>query len=118
MPKLLKSYDDKSTIVPVAGFILGFALVILLTISLFRTLSNTSTDLSFTGMLNYFSSVPSMQFVNIADFTIVADWGIFNFLKNFLNLFAYLFGFSIWFSQNIYNLILWLFYMVRYLLLI
>lgn len=98
--------------------VLGLILICILTVMLFRVLNNAPANITFNSFLDYISNVPDIKFVNISDFSIVGDWGFFDFLRDFLNLFTKFIGFSIWFGQNVTNLIIWLFYIVSYIFIV
>lgn len=95
--------------------VLGLILICILTVMLFRDLNNAPTSITFNSFLDYISNVPEMKFVNISDFAITGSWGAFNFLKDFFNLFTKFIGFTIWLGQNVYNLLIWLWYIVSYI---
>ena len=86
--------------------LLGFFCFVLLVIS-FVYKTNNSSYLTFRGFLDWLSSVNTTHFsVNVQDFTIVADWGIFNAIRDFLNIFGTMFGIIFFFGANLLNLLL------------
>jgi len=95
--------------------VLGIFLIILLVVAMLGSLRGTGQTITFTGFLEYLSQSPSLNFFDISSFKIVGDWGLFDFLRNFFNLFTTMIGVSIWIFQLFWNLIAWLLYFFRFL---
>lgn len=52
----------------------------------------TFSDITFSGFLNWISNAPEFDVSwSLVDLTIYGDWGIFNFLRSFLNFFTDIF---------------------------
>lgn len=99
-------------------FVFGCVLIVLLSASLIRN-SNNSSSISFTSFLEYLSNSPDFSLsVSISDFRIVADWGFFNSLRDFFNIFTVSFGFIVWFFTSVVNCLIYAFYFLRFLLVI
>lgn len=87
-----------------------------LLINIGRILFNGSS-VTFSGFLDFVSNTNFSQInVNIRDFTIVSDWGLFNFLKDFINIFASLMGVTFFMVSNLLNLLLFILNFVVYIL--
>ena len=85
---------------------------ILLLVSLFRFLTGHGSQiLSFSGFLEMIHNVPTINVEILNNFYITADWGAFNFFKEFLNFFAGLFSVvGFWFA-NLYNVLVFVIYL-------
>ena len=105
-----KYSDDKNYI---SGYLmifklLGIFLAFLIIISLIRKV-NAGTPVTFSSFLNWLGDVNSFHLgVNISDFTISSDWGMFNFFKEFLNIFTTSFGVISFIGSNLINLLVFL----------
>lgn len=59
-------------------------------------------DFSFKSLVDYLSGMPDITFtLSKIDLTIYSDWGFFNFLRDFINIFSGLTEFSLQFSGMI-----------------
>lgn len=88
--------------------ILFIIICVLLIFNFARKLGN-NTDLSFSGFLTWLGNVDSFNIqVNISSFTIGGDWGWFDGLRNFFNIFANLFGVLVYLCSNLINLIIFI----------
>ena len=59
-------------------------------------------NFSFKSLIDYLSGMPDITFtLSKVDLTIYADWGFFNFLRDFINIFSGLTEFSFQFSGMI-----------------
>lgn len=95
--------------------VFGIILMFLIATALIRQSAGLS-DISFGGFLNYISNTPSfIPRLNITKFGIVGDWGLFEGLKNFFNIFAKMFGIIIYLGESLLNMLLTLFYFLRYI---
>ena len=93
--------------------VFGLFVGILLVVNITRVSTNQVT---FSSLLSYISNAPRVfTDFTIQDFTIVGSWGILNGLKDFLNLFAQLFGFIISLGKSLVNLLVYAFYFVAFL---
>lgn len=95
--------------------IMGIFLFILL-LSVLATYIKTGTTDTFTfkSLLEIFSNSPmvDVSWSNV-DLTIYADWGVFNFLKSFLNWFAQIFEFLVTIVGMLWQGLNYMFYFVR-----
>lgn len=91
---------------------------ILLIFSLVRILNNGS-PLTLSSFLDYLSTAPQLVanggFINLS---IVADWGVFNFLRDFLNIFAGLLSCLIYLGSMIIQLITYIIWFLKYLFIV
>lgn len=88
--------------------ILGLIFCIILFVRLFWSVRSNSSSLTFTGLLDWFSNLNSLDIsINVSNYEISGDWGIFNGFKNFLNIFAKAFGVIVWLFANLLNLLLY-----------
>lgn len=87
-----------------------------LIINIGRILFN-GTSVTFSGLLDFVSNSNFSQInVNIQDFVITADWGLFNGFRDFLNIFASLMGVTFFMVSNLLNLLLFVLNFVVYIL--
>ena len=101
------------------GSIFCFIFFILLFISLaFYLTTGTTSQITLTGLLNFFSTEMSSIDISwsLVDLTIVGDWGIFEFLRNFLNWFTTIIEVSISLFGMIYRVLVFSFRFVTGLL--
>lgn len=71
-----------------SAFINIFGIIILVILASSLLLSEVQEPLSFTSFMNFLSSQSfDFSFNNFIDYSIVGDWGLFNFLRDFFNLF-------------------------------
>lgn len=98
--------------------ILGIFTAILLILSLIGSLRSGASGytFSFVGLLEYLSNAPKIvpQFSLVA-FSIGGDWGLFDFLRHFFNLFGKIFGFGSWFCLLIWNAIQYIAYFFSFI---
>ena len=91
---------------------------ILFIVSYVRSLVGAG-EITFTSFLEFIQSVPEVSFAsNFIDLTILGDWGIFDFLRNFLNIFTNLMSVIVYLFGGLVQLLLYVVYIVRYLFLI
>lgn len=97
-------------------FVIGIFLLLLIFIALIRAGQGMlGSNLTFSGLLNFLSNSPAVIApVNISNFFISSDWGIFNVFRNFFNIFSGLFGVIVWLATNIINIFAYIFYFVRF----
>lgn len=108
-------YSNKVKAKSILLFVASSIFVLLLIIALIRNV-NGYNHISFSSFLDYLSNSPKViPLLSISDFTITGSWGLFEFLRNFLNIFTQLFGIIIWFGSSIINIFLYAFYFLRYI---
>ena len=72
---------------------------ILLVLVMLSVIKNGDT-MTFTSFLDFLSSNSStFDFVNYVDYSIVGDWGLFNFLRDFFNLFIQVLNLAIYLTK-------------------
>lgn len=98
------SPDDGLKSVP-TGRILSLIFSILLLVMIFRKFTGNNTTPTFTSFLEMLTNVktPSIPFVNYS-FSSLGDWGVFNFLRDFLNVFVDLFNVILFLVNGIMSL--------------
>lgn len=91
----------------------AYIFAILLVILLVKTASGFE-PITFTSLLEFLSSVKKV-FVDfsIGDFTITADWGLFDGLRDFLNIPMSMIGIVVFVGKSLVN-ILWFFVQIIY----
>lgn len=115
------SQYDRSDSSDIAGKgVLGVIFIILCLFAFSSVLMGRDSSISFTGLLNSISSIPTIDMSKIFDFVndmnITSDWGFFNWFRDFLNnLFMPLFGVAIYFSTAIVQLIVFLVWIFKFL---
>lgn len=91
---------------------------ILFIVSYVRSLVGAG-EITFTSFLEFIQTVPEVSFAtNFIDLTILGDWGVFDFLRNFLNIFTNLISVIVYLFGGLVQLLLYVVYIVRYLFLI
>ena len=84
--------------------VMSTIMFLLLIITLFRTLIGRGDKiLTFEGLLNFLNNFPSFDIENLPNLTINGDWGIFNFFRNFLNIYTGALNLLIFLCANLYN---------------
>ena len=98
------SPDNEFKSVP-TGRILSLVFSILLLVMIFRKFTGNSNTPTFTSFLDMLTNVktPSIPFVNYS-FSALGDWGVFNFLRDFLNVFVDLFNVILFLVNGIMSL--------------
>ncbi len=113
-------YSNDTGIIKVKFGAMFFAVISLILLALFifgfsRKLSGGDV-VSFSSFLNWLGSVDSFSInVSISDFMIYSSWGAFNFLRDFLNIFAGMFGVIVYLCSNLINLIIFAGQFLRFL---
>lgn len=109
-------YDREVKSVPTAR-ILSLVFLILLAVMIFRKFTGNNNTPTFTSFLDMLTNIetPTIPFVNYS-FTTLGDWGVFNWLRDFLNVFVDLFNVILFLVngiislfQYVTNFILWLY---------
>lgn len=100
--------------------VLGVIFIILCLFAFSSALMGRDSSLSFTGLLNSISSVPTIDMSKIFDFVndinITSDWGVFNFFRDFINNFVLsLLGVAIYFCTAIAQLIVFLVWVFKFI---
>lgn len=88
--------------------------VCLVLLALIRTI-NGGTPVTFSGFLEYVSNCPNITSRAWLDYTIYADWGVFNFLRDFLNIFTSLFSVLLYVFANLVQIVLYVGYFVSFI---
>ena len=115
------SQYDRSESSNIAGRgVFGVIFIILCLFAFSSVLMGRDSSISFTGLLNSISSIPTIDMSKIFDFVndmnITSDWGLFNWFRDFLNnLFMPLFGVAIYFSTAIAQLLVFLVWIFKFL---
>jgi len=93
--------------------ILSIIFCLLLVINVFRNVFNGGSSIvqvNFTGLLNSLSDYPTISFTNtISNFTITADWGFLNGLRNFINIFMKAVGLIVFLANNLTSMLSFVF---------
>lgn len=109
-------YDPEVKSVPTAR-ILSLVFLILLAVMIFRKFTGNNNIPTFTSFLEMLTNIetPTIPFVNYS-FTSLGDWGVFNWLRDFLNVFVDLFNVILFLVngiislfQYVTNFIMWLY---------
>ncbi len=100
--------------------VFGVIFIILCLFAFSSALMGRDSSLSFTGLLNSISSMPTIDMSKIFDFVndmnITLDWGVFNWFRDFLNnFFMPLFGVAIYFCTAIAQLIVFLVWVFKFI---
>lgn len=84
--------------------------------NIIKTLFSSNT-VTFTSFLNYITSVPQIS-TNFSMETIYisTDWGVFDFVRIFLNTIMMPINLSVFISRNLWNCLLYIIYFVRFLM--
>lgn len=89
--------------------------IFLLVIALIRKLSSAE-PLTFTGFLEMLSNAPQVTFnLDLTSFQLGGNWGIFDFLRNVINIFGSILGFIIFLIQNLINFCSYLIYFINFI---
>ena len=87
---------------------------ILLFLSLIRTVYNKDS-VSLVSFVDFLQTAPNIAFSSFVDFTITADWGVFNFLRSFLNIFTGALSVLIFIGASIVQVIIYLMWIIGYI---
>lgn len=94
-------------------------LVILIGVSLIRILKSGSGDVvTFGSLLDLLRDAPQISsdvLTFVEQIEIISDWGIFNFLRDFINDLVDLWSVLIWLGSSIVDLIIYIFYFLRWI---
>lgn len=77
----------------------------------------TSTTISFTSFLEFLQNCPSIEMPNsiINNLSITDSWGVFDFLRNFINSLGTILGTVLWLISNLLNGIVFIFYFIGFI---
>lgn len=87
------------------GFILLMFLLII-NVFAFVLFGTASQPITFTALLDQMKNAPTVDITIGAisdEIKITTDWGVFNGLRDFINIFVYLLAFIIWCGTILYN---------------
>ena len=77
----------------------------------------TNTTISFTSFLEFLQNCPSIDmpetFIN--NLVVTDSWGVFDFLRSFINSLGTIFGTILWLLNNLLNGILFIFYFIGFI---
>ena len=87
--------------------VLGIVLLVLLVVVLIRRFKGVNSYPTFTGFLEYFTNIkaPSIPFLSEVSNGITADWGWFNFFRDFLNGFMSIVDVLIFFVNGLISVV-------------
>ena len=97
---------------------LVFALIfICLLILMVVKAASGKSPVTFTSLLEFLSTI-DRPFVNfaISDYSITADWGLLNGLRNFFNIFMSIFGIGVFTAKSLVNVLAFLFQVLGFIL--
>lgn len=93
--------------------VFGVIIFSLLIVNFLRIMTGYGS-LTFESLLNYLQNAPSFDFYSIvSNYSITTDWGLFNFLRDFFNMFISLFNVIVFLAKNVLNLINYIIYFIR-----
>lgn len=76
---------------------------LLLLIANFVRLATSGGVLTFGGLLEKLQNFSSFGLTSLYDLTISSDWGLFNFFRDFINIFGTLLSVTLFLANNILN---------------
>lgn len=98
-----------------SGVIIPLFSCVILVCLCFSVLHNGDT-LTFEGLLQFLSqNASSFEFATYVDYSIVGDWGLFNFLRDFLNLLMAPFSIAMYLTKLIVALIGFFFTLLKFI---
>ena len=76
----------------------------------------TNTTISFTSFLEFLQNCPSIEMPSsfINSLSITDSWGVFDFLRNFINSLGTILGTVLWLIGNLLNGIVFIFYFIGF----
>lgn len=96
------------------GIALGFMLLVMLS----WRLRGSDTTLTFTGFLDWLSGLNSVEVpYSFTEITIGGDWGPFDVIRNFLQMFLSVMSVVVWLFANLVNVCLYLVSFLQFLFL-
>lgn len=77
----------------------------------------TNTTISFTSFLEFLQNCPSIDMPSslIKNLSITESWGVFDFLRDFINSLGTILGTVVWLIGNLLNGITFIFYFIGYI---
>lgn len=102
------------------SFILRFVAVILLVANLFIALFGSGNYFTFDKLLNVFQDAPDVvakvrEVLQMDSWKIDTDWGVFNFLRDFINTFIDIANFALFISLGAVQVVVYIGYFIKYL---
>lgn len=97
--------------------LLKIVFIIILGITIIKVLLGLDQTITFKSLLDFISDVPQVNmndFMVFDDLRITADWGVFNFLRTFINLFTLPLGITVFIGGAIYQVITFLIYFIQF----
>lgn len=94
------------------------ALAIIFTIVLIGNVIRISLNadtFTFTAFLEYISNAPAVDISFVELWNLGGNWGVFEFLRNFFNMFGSVLSFLVWLGKNIISVLQYVFYFVRFI---
>lgn len=116
--KKFQNHIDNTEFANPLKFVLAFLALIILFITLFRITGNIGdgTPLTFTSFLDYLSTLDFGQVnLNLANISIVTDWGILNFLREFINFLLAGANFALTITSALINIVIFLFNIANFI---
>lgn len=96
--------------------IIGLIFLIMIAIAVFWKLRGSNNILITENFLEWLSNLNRLDInLNVENFSIRGDWGVFNGLRNFLNIFTSIFGVIIWLFSNLLQLVLYVVDFIRFI---
>lgn len=92
--------------VSVVGNVLLVIFVTLFIVNYIRLSATNGGFFTFESLITQLSNVYAFPIPNLSNLTITADWGLFNFIKSFINLFTSLLNFAVFFSVSAVNAVM------------
>ena len=83
-----------------------FIIMLLLVFALYHTLATDTTQLTFTSLLDWLHDFhPIIQNNSYVSNVMTGDWGLFDFLRVFFNLFIQVFDFALYAVKSLLNIL-------------
>lgn len=96
--------------------IFNIIFLVILTMCVIR-FTFTNTTISFTSFLEFLQNCPSIDMPSslIKNLSITESWGVFDFLRNFINSLGTILGTVVWLIGNLLNGITFIFYFIGFI---
>ncbi len=101
----------------IVGSVLLIIFILVLVGSIFKIVFGGSS-FTFAGFLEYITGVPQITITDINIFHIGGDWTLFDGFRKFLNSIMSIVNFSVWFGAQLINGLSYIFYFVKFLLVV
>lgn len=95
--------------------ILSFIVLALIAVYIVRYSDGGFTVPTFSSLLEMLSNVPDISISLETIVPISLDWGVFNFLRDFFNVFVKLFNLVLWIADNLLICLEYIFYFLRWI---